>query len=877
MSISNSTDGSFSRLKAKHATVDLITCNRLNSDNTIEMDSLIIDSSSTSALKIRKDIAGGDVINVNTVNNIVTVYGDLQVNGTLNNVDAKELQITDVVIRIAKDNANIADSYDQGLFGEYKSSGTKYWSLYRDASDSGKFKLQKDITVLPTTVIANGTDADLQVGTLYGNVVGTITGNADTATTVTGSTQNAITSLPNLATVQGSSINSTKWGYLAALNQSLTTTSNPTFGTITASLNGNASTATYATSSGSCTGNVSGNMTLTSDQKIYFNYRDPLNVSDLNFDYYLTGDKNNINLTFRYGSVPVTGTCLGWSNYSLRLNYATIATDTLTVGQNNAYYDPTDPNAMKSYKLYIAGDTGVGGDILPLTPSIRNIGASSNYFGATYSLRLLTGNGTVSAPSVQIGAIGNGFYAPAKDWITWATASTDRLTINTSTITSTLPLAMGNNNISGVNSLTLSNIYGTSSKIDIRNQIYLNDNAIWLRDDQLHGLRYNNTGGINGLELRAYNSFTFRSGNSQQEVARLNQYAGLTLSEGKGDLCNTTYKAYVDGDAFINTGLFTSTSGGVFVAGSTDRESGIRYDGVTVTGPRIHGWNGVSLGYYESFGPPYTYTEVCRINNSSQFITKGGMSVNRNQTPNFPLHVFGDTTGSFGTNGAGQLCISGNTNTNKRLAIGYDTTNDYSIIQSIENGIGNKTLRLNPAGGETRTGGAFSMYDTYPTLSMYATVADGYTQIRMFPNNQSSNSWNLYTSGSSTPTLYCQGGLGSAYMQWNTNGWYSPSDSRLKNTITDFKDSGVDLINGLRVRNYYWNDVPNEEKKIDIGFIAQEVQSVLPNLISEFERNGQTRLGIDYNKINVYLVKAVQELSTLVNSLTQRIQALENA
>ena len=59
---------------------------------------------------------------------------------------------------------------------------------------------------------------------------------------------------------------------------------------------------------------------------------------------------------------------------------------------------------------------------------------------------------------------------------------------------------------------------------------------------------------------------------------------------------------------------------------------------------------------------------------------------------------FGDFTGN------GQLVISGSTDTDKRLALGYDTISDYAVIQSIESGVGNKTLWLQRAGGNIGMG-----------------------------------------------------------------------------------------------------------------------------------------------------------------------------
>ena len=147
-------------------TCSSLGCSTMNMSGATVSDQLIVDSTNTSAFKVRHDSAGSDVFTIDTTNNTAVLNGDLTINGVITSVEANSLLTEDVIIQMAKNNALISDTYDQGFFGEYKNSTTKYWSLYRDASDSGIFKLQKEISTLPTTVIPNGTDATLQLGGL---------------------------------------------------------------------------------------------------------------------------------------------------------------------------------------------------------------------------------------------------------------------------------------------------------------------------------------------------------------------------------------------------------------------------------------------------------------------------------------------------------------------------------------------------------------------------------------------------------------------------------------------------------------------------------------------------------------------------------------
>ena len=58
---------------------------------------------------------------------------------------------------MARGQANNADALDIGFFGKYGVGGThKYAGLFRDANDSGKFHLFKDLEAAPTTVVNRG-------------------------------------------------------------------------------------------------------------------------------------------------------------------------------------------------------------------------------------------------------------------------------------------------------------------------------------------------------------------------------------------------------------------------------------------------------------------------------------------------------------------------------------------------------------------------------------------------------------------------------------------------------------------------------------------------------------------------------------------------
>ena len=122
--------------------------------------------------------------------NNVTIAGNLTVSGTTTTVSSTTIEVADPLLHLATNNGS-ADAVDIGLYGLYDTSGSQdlYSGLFRDASDSGKWKLFKSNQAAPTTTVntsGTGYAVDTLVANIEGNVTGDVTGdvtgNADTAT-----------------------------------------------------------------------------------------------------------------------------------------------------------------------------------------------------------------------------------------------------------------------------------------------------------------------------------------------------------------------------------------------------------------------------------------------------------------------------------------------------------------------------------------------------------------------------------------------------------------------------------------------------------------------------------------------------------------------
>ena len=111
-----------------------------------------------------------------TIGGNATISGNLTVSGTTTTVDSTTLSVADPLIILASGN-NSSDALDIGLYGLYDTSGSQdlYAGFFRDASDSGKWKLFKDLQAAPTTTV-NTSGTGYAVGTLVANIEGNVSG-----------------------------------------------------------------------------------------------------------------------------------------------------------------------------------------------------------------------------------------------------------------------------------------------------------------------------------------------------------------------------------------------------------------------------------------------------------------------------------------------------------------------------------------------------------------------------------------------------------------------------------------------------------------------------------------------------------------------------
>ena len=123
---------------------------------------------------------------------------------------------------------------------------------------------------------------------------------------------------------------------------------------------------------------------------------------------------------------------------------------------------------------------------------------------------------------------------------------------------------------------------------------------------------------------------------------------------------------------------------------------------------------------------------------------------------------------------------------------------------------------------------------------------------------------------------------GSAAGQGRANAWVTYSDSRIKSNIQTLS-YGLDIVKQLKPSQYKHHNsikedgqfVKQDEGANDIGFIAQEVLPLIPEVVSVPVDTDKDLYSISYQKLTAVLTKAIQEQQTIIEDLKTRIETLE--
>ena len=216
---------------------------------------------------------------------------------------------------------------------------------------------------------------------------------------------------------------------------------------------------------------------------------------------------------------------------------------------------------------------------------------------------------------------------------------------------------------------------------------------------------------------------------------------------------------------------------------------------------------------------------------------------------------------------------------------GYGTNAGYNLTDGDRNVfVGNSAGYSNVSGSNNTFVGQFAGYSNKGSdnvfLGRYAGGSDT-TSNKLYIANSNTSSPLIYgefdnnlleINGNLRPGSDNSRSLGASGKRWTavyaTNGTIQTSDARFKDSIENMSYGLTELMQ-LRSVTYQWKEDSLGETKL--GFIAQELEQVVPEVVTVANDSMQTR-GVNYAELIPVLVKAIQEQQKQIEDYKLQIE-----
>ena len=824
----------------------------------------------------------------------VTIAGNLTVNGTTTTIDTTNLVVEDPLIKLAKNN-NSADSVDIGFYGLYDTSGSTdlYAGLFRDANDSGKFKLFKDLQAEPTTTV-NVSGTGYATGTLVANVEGNVTGTVQTAS------QTNITSVGTL----GAGAISSGFGNIDIGASNLTATGTISLGGTSFNDNDISNIGDISADSISSDGSTF-NIAMDDNQASSFSIKESSNS-------YITIDTTNssekiqfhkaldIDSTSDFGSNAMTNVNID----SGAIDGATIATSDVTVGSGKTL--DVSGGTLTLANDQISGDKVSGGTIgtTTITALAGNLSLGDND---------ITNVGDINVDSVSSDD-GSGFDLLLDDnkataleikestnaYLTFVTTNSgEKITLGKKLEAGSVEIEGSAFDIDG------GTIDGTDVTVGSGKTLDVSAGTLTLANDQISGDKV--TGGtIGSVTITALagalslgdNAITNVGDVALDSISADSNTMDITLTDNQATALEikestNSYLTFVTTDSAEKITLGKKLeAGSVEIEGSAFDINGGNIDGATIATSDITVGSGktldVSGGTLTLANDQISGDKVSGGTIGTTTITAlaGALSLGDNAITNVGDIALDTISSDAGTS----IGITLGTDAGDDLIVGTDKF----VVEGDTHRVGIGTAT--PDGSDWNgSAGLLHLYQNDTNGGIFKVESSNTTAVFSAGNNQlqagtvDSQPFKFYTGGTLRMTIDTSGNIGATT---GTN-IFNASDERLKKNISSLSNS-LDIIEKLNPVKFNWIDdfVESENDKTLYGFIAQEVQDVFPDAVESFtspDKDGNpTNLIVGDKTIDKaltvrekflvpLLTKAIQELSEQNKSLKERITALENA
>ena len=212
-----------------------------------------------------------------------------------------------------------------------------------------------------------------------------------------------------------------------------------------------------------------------------------------------------------------------------------------------------------------------------------------------------------------------------------------------------------------------------------------------------------------------------------------------------------------------------------------------------------------------------------------------------------------------------------NTGTTDRAFIGMETDDLFGIFNF---GLGNWNVRVHNTSGEV---GIFKQPNNtsgFSRLQVKQSVANADRGISI-ETAINTNRWDMWVDNNAGPdyNFSYNGGL-KGYIQNGTGNYIVVSDKRFKKDVSNFSVS-LSNINQLKTYQYHYLD-NSATDPFSIGFMAQDVQKLFPDAVSEkVMDDGKKRLGVNYQYFTVLAIKGLQEQQENIETQNKKMEILE--
>ncbi|NOU18532.1 MAG: tail fiber domain-containing protein [Bacteroidales bacterium] len=287
------------------------------------------------------------------------------------------------------------------------------------------------------------------------------------------------------------------------------------------------------------------------------------------------------------------------------------------------------------------------------------------------------------------------------------------------------------------------------------------------------------------------------------------------------------------------------------------------------------------------------YQSGCFNTTGSRNVLLGNAAGFHNTTGQSNIMI-GDGAGWNNANGSNNIFLGGNTGAN-------NTTGNSNVFLGVESGYNNiggySNTFIGQSSGTSNTEGFSNIYIGAHSAERTATgtnnvilgsyagsyYAIGNTNVMIGSNaglynkgnnnvfigsnagylEAGSNKLYITNTSDSTPLIFgdfskdslaINGKLCVYGFSGGTTGWNSLSDATLKTNIATLSNS-LESVLQLRGVKYEWKDKSTFDSRQHIGFIAQEVNEIVPEVVSQI--NG--KFAIDYAPLTAILVEAIKE------------------